>query len=911
MESTKIVESLRKVRLRNEELALLDQSFVIVPYLISGYQDYGNSGIITHQRFVNDYETFKRIWTGNDTVSICWKDSFSVNQNENGEMESQYQLGDFFLGLIETNNFSNNLERDTAFSDYIKQEQVNTITFRVHNIFDINDNYNFYLYKIPELSKSTLYRIESIEKDFAVGTKELLGYVITFRTINQELATTGKAKQQNITNSAPGQGYLECEVKDQQWFNESGKDLIENVDYIKTYGKRYIVASKDKFQHRPVVKANIKFLGAAIPCSIAFVGRRVDSLNSNKWGAQELIFLKDIENDLTPTLFRTQQNQQNFYFGSFKTTLSQEKEFFTYLKDMFGSINKIDFNGWLQYQMEKIKLTNPTQYDSGTQTDNYQYVLDKDWNFEFSRTKTIDTGLSGVDTTIKVRGSQTLDNHLFFNFWTQKDIAYLPTNKKESLGLKVGNRVLTTLSPLAVIKNWFNGTELGLIGQWLDGFRRPKFTGICGIIPAPFLDMNDDYWKDTLQAQYGDRMPMNFLENDKDNPSSIFFRSDTINTSFSGSLTNRFMKSGVAYTTLELGQTTFSNGNYIYPSNRTKPLLINGEEYLLSKTTLGFIIDKILIQSIGKCDISVEFLDNSNEVVWSGIFQSEAKWTDSFREIWTIRDTSLFGRENMYFSKEVPYPKALTIIGATERPEYQEHNVSIIRETWRYLDNTLIKPQPFLSSFTGMSSQNWFEKITKTNIFDREPNKAYSPWIYDTQNVSVIGEIELGGLLNDYKNENKVLNLDFIQNLYVPDTLFWGYYQIINPATTNIVETTRINCDLYIESFNTQVLFNDFELGVWKKVELPQPTNNKIYEQNSIEIWNYNPLEYLDIKFYEKLVNGKQSLFLEYRMKRIYRNSGFPENPRILTFYKTNSDTFFIRNSDKHFRYQYSIRFRI
>lgn len=904
MESTKIVESLRKVRLRNEELALLEQSFVIVPYLISGYQDYGNSGIITHQRFVNDYETFKRIWTGNDTVSICWKDSFSVNQNENGEMESQYQLGDFFLGIIETNNFSNNLERDTAFSDYIKQEQVNTITFRVHNIFDINDNYNFYLYKIPELSKSTLYRIESIEKDFAVGTKELLGYVITFRTINQELATTGKSKQQNITNSAPGQGYLECEVKDQQWFNESGKDLVENVDYIKTYGKRYIVASRDKFQHRPVVKANIKFLGAAIPCSIAFVGRRVDSLNSNKWGAQELIFLKDIENDLTPTLFRTQQNQQNFYFGSFKTTLSQEKEFFTYLKDMFGSINKIDFNGWLQYQMEKIKLTNPTQYDSGTQTDNYQYVLDKDWTFEFARTKTIDTGLSGVDTTIKVRGSKTLDNHLFFNFWTQKDIAYLPTNKKESLGLKVGNRVLTTLSPLAVIKNWFNGTELGLIGQWLDGFRRPKFTGICGIIPAPFLDMNDDYWKDTLQAQYGDRMPMNFLENDKDNPSSIFFRSDTINTSFSGNLTNRFMKSSVAYTTLELGQTQFENGNYIYPNDRTKPLLINGEEHLLSKTSLGFIIDKILIQSIGKCDISVEFLDNSNEVVWSGIFQSEAKWTDSFREIWTIRDTSLFGRENMYFSKEIPYPKALTIIGATEKPDYQEHNVDIFKEQWNYVSS---------SGYTNTEITNvglWFKKTTRDNIWDKKDNVAYSPYIFDNPNDIVSGEVELGGLFNDYRNENKILYLDFIQNLYVPNTLFWA--SVYNAPNYDYVSSNfKINCDLNINSFNTKVLINDFELGVWKSIALPNLTNNKIYEQNRIEIWNYNPLQYLEIRFVEKVINGKTTLVLEYDMKLIYRDRAFPENPRILTFYDEWDNILFVKNDSKLFHYSYYIKFRI
>lgn len=898
MESTKIVESLRKVRLRNEELALLEQSFVIVPYLISGYQDYGNSGIITHQRFVNDYETFKRIWTGNDTVSICWKDSFSVNQNENGEMESQYQLGDFFLGIIETNNFSNNLERDTAFSDYIKQEQVNTITFRVHNIFDINDNYNFYLYKIPELSKSTLYRIESIEKDFAVGTKELLGYVITFRTINQELATTGKSKQQNISTSAPGQGYLECEVKDQQWFNESGKDLVENVDYIKTYGKRYIVASKDKFQHRPVVKANIKFLGAAIPCAVAFVGRRLDSLNSNKWGAQELIFLKDIENDLTPTLFRTQQNQQNFYFGSFKTTLSQEKDFFKYLKDMFGSINKIDFNGWLQYSMKNIVTTNPTQIDS-EKTESYQYDLNKDWSFTFDRTKTT-SGQSGADTTIRIEGNKTLDNHLFFNFWTQKDIAYLPTNKKESLGLKIANAMFD-FSPLGVVVNFFNGTLLSKIGNWFG--RKPKFNGICGIISAPFLDMNDDYWKDTLQAQYGDRMPMNFLENDKDNPSSIFFRSDTINTSFSGSLTNRFRKNNVIYNTLEIGQKQFENGNYIYPSNRTKPLLINGEEQLVDKTTLGFIIDKILIQSIGKCDISVEFLDNSNEVVWSGIFQSEAKWTDSFREIWTIRDTSLFGRENMYFSKEVPYPKALTIIGATTKPDYQEHKLDIFERQWR---NTTYGARNFIE-WSRETSANWFEKRTRTNIFDREDNKAYSPYIFETPHFGYTASVELGGLFNDYRNENKVLNLDFFQNLYVPNTLFWAFGEISNPK--NI--TTRINCDLHINSFNTQVLFNDFTLGEWKSIDLPRPTNNKIYESNSIEIWNYNPLEYLDIRFVEKLVNGKQSLFLEYRLRLIYRNNGFPENPRILTFYKTNNESFYIRKSEDYFKYGYYIKIRI
>ena len=79
--------------------------------------------------------------------------------------------------------------------------------------------------------------------------------------------------------------------------------------------------------------------------------------------------------------------------------------------------------------------------------------------------------------------------------------------------------------------------------------------------------------------------------------------------------------------------------------------------------------------------------------------------------------------------------------------------------------------------------------------------------------------------------KNKILNLEFRQTLNVPDKLFWGYYKQINPNTTKLVETTRINCDLDITSFNFQVLFNSFELGTWKRVALPKTTNNKIYEK--------------------------------------------------------------------------------
>ena len=52
-----------------------------------------------------------------------------------------------------------------------------------------------------------------------------------------------------------------------------------------------------------------------------------------------------------------------------------------------------------------------------------------------------------------------------------------------------------------------------------------------------------------------------------------------------------------------------------------------------------------------------------------------------------------------------------------------------------------------------MSRVGWFEKETKSNIFDKETNRAYSPYIFDRQDLVSSGEIELGGLFNEYRNE--------------------------------------------------------------------------------------------------------------------------------------------------------------
>ena len=61
MESTKITENLRQVKLKNQEIELFKQSFVIVPYKVSGFLDYTNRGLANEAVNPNNFETFKRI----------------------------------------------------------------------------------------------------------------------------------------------------------------------------------------------------------------------------------------------------------------------------------------------------------------------------------------------------------------------------------------------------------------------------------------------------------------------------------------------------------------------------------------------------------------------------------------------------------------------------------------------------------------------------------------------------------------------------------------------------------------------------------------------------------------------------------------------------------------------------------
>ncbi|WP_300350141.1 hypothetical protein [Clostridium sp.] len=99
------------------------------------------------------------------------------------------------------------VETDKSFTEYKSQESQITVSMRFNKNFEIDETYDFMFYKIPELYKSTLFRIESVNKNYLYD--KYLGCTITFKSVNQTYANSGRARQQNIMPNAPGQGYLE------------------------------------------------------------------------------------------------------------------------------------------------------------------------------------------------------------------------------------------------------------------------------------------------------------------------------------------------------------------------------------------------------------------------------------------------------------------------------------------------------------------------------------------------------------------------------------------------------------------------------------------------------------------------------------------------------------------------------
>ena len=866
MESTKITENLRQVKLKNQEIELFKQGFVIVPYKVSGFLDYTNRGLANEAVNPNDFETFKRIWTGNDSCTITWKDSFKLVQNSTTkEMEQKWSLGEVFIGTLETNEFFNDIATDTSFSEYKSQQQINSLKFRVHKYFKISDYYNFMFFKIPEISGSTLYRIDNIEKDFA-GT-ELLNYVITFKTINQELANTGRAKQQNIMPSAPGQGYLECVVKDKNWPNELGKEvfnkLVPGQDYYAFYD-RYITADFQKTLNNPVKKVVVKALGNGIINSFSMTGRPA-SYNSMEFKASRKLFCINFSSPTTPNIYRSQSSVQNFYASNFGMTLQYYKEFFTYLKDTMSSINKFNYQGWITY-LDNIKGTNTGE------------GLYSDWNFTLGEQTFTNLYTYGVSDTYKTKTTRNVDNFFFDNYWTTKNVKIAPLNTYSTLNYGTTGFGAGLLALAGALRfDWggfLAGSLLSVVGLYQLSKQKQQqstFKGISGITPKDIIDFNEGLYNSQ------NKVPFNLYDNStpSDTASEVFFKSNTINMSFEADITDSFISDRVSNKTMNtanIGQTQFENGDYILPDQST--FLLNGDATLQATKENGFIIDNFQFCGIFNGDISVEFLDSRGDTVWSGVYQSEAKWTKNQREIWTEKNVSIYGREDIYISEPVPYPKPLTPTWIDTQPETMSLSELIGGKSYQNDTGNEFK----ISQLDWVKQDKW----TTPAFLGVDAHWRYC--FYEFSNTPQRFTINTNQTLNDLKQTYSIIKFSIYQvfkttKFHMTSSREFPHPQYITPS----------NCYEEYELWNQRFNINEIPLERECVFNLNvQNFSQKLKQQSLFDFLNYeiwSTLPYSNLTFTFKQTNDQDPLKIFIQGVLTQLNQDITVAPRTLTLY--------------------------
>lgn len=728
-------ENIRKANLVKDETRdfVNANSWVIIPYIVSGVVNYTNRGYVANDINPNDAETFKRIWTGNDSCSVIWENSVKViSSNDSNNIKLKYQIGEYRLGLLTSNSSTNQTLADSGYSEYTSEQIKNYVTFQFDarsNVFSAYDMLKFY--KIPKFSKEDIYRIVSIHKVFRTNTKEIDYYSVSFESVNQTFSNTGKAKQQNINMSSVGQGYLNPMVLNEDEFNSLPNkiSLVEGVDYLLLANGEYLLADKNKVKHNPAKKAVIKLYGNAMPISISFVGRPVFYGDDNtRLRALRPIFGVTLEQPITPNLQRTSNATNNWYFGKFVPSMDAWADISQIIKDNVNSVvANQKFMGTFALNYPIIQQTNQLVNDSSGLNKKYIYSLyqyqngSTEWKqwvpgiaAEYQTVRYV-YGVDDRTVAFKYGGNdKSIVNILFDNYWIYKNDLQIPLNIQETKtygSFIAAGGVLSTSGTMALMKpekNWLRvfgllGVSAALLSIGI-GFTLSRQTNpppsqpIYGLISAPFLDLSILQFKKTISGSFPNRIPITSFTNDTTDPvnSAVFDTPNSFNFQVQMELTDLFRNPNPIgdqsynpaglWSTTSIGQANkFENANGSIVTMNGKKMLMNGTQTLQPHRDIaGYIIEQVNIDSCFSGDISIEFLDAGDNVIYSGIYQSQAKWTGNIRDRWTSINTSILNNQNIITDKLFPYPSTIidptidrwTATTLTSNPYYVSYNLA-------------------------------------------------------------------------------------------------------------------------------------------------------------------------------------------------------------------------------------------
>ena len=703
-------------------------NYNVCPFtIISGDINATNAGYRNDYARINDYASFTKIFTGRESFIVNWDNSFTLEQNnpnlpntwnidpnsENNTGNSYYgnkifQIGSVYNGLLENDSATINFTPSPENSNFTQEQVTKTVTIVIPNN-DNKDNHLFFrdipshlfkLYNIPILYTEPnnnepsyyqgvnpkvnpfnnydkqFYYISTIEKVWSKQEKFIMYVKITFISLNDTLAHTGLAINQYIQTGGPGEPFA---------FPILGLNGEIELDPL-------------RLKPLPITHVQVTFYGTQAISNIMLYGRPVENQDiSNpliyKIYAPRLVLPYSFQAPIYDQISLKAVPSNNYYFGfgnlTVDTYFSNWKEALTSQQLYDETVRKI-YEGHLRSNKANIRDSNPISessplqkpYWDSTLFDDYNsklanysdsettYYVNGSWLFQYQNLALnpqvdIKVNTNNVFNYKSVSGNWSLARWNLYNYATHHTIYQYPLNVRQTTPL--------TLGTLPIIGGFLNLLTAGVPVGW-----KYAITNLPRADYIPFL-MNTTIFDTITDTLYNlnenslSVIPLNTFDTTPDSAINALLGTNTQTTAFTFNLTDLITTGKYTTESVETPPTNTINtsdlGQYIQvEGDTTKSVhLLDKTTILINSNKLGYVIDAIHVQGLGKNEYSIAFFSKTankespidwNYCVWFGKYQSLARATNNTR-LWT--ELKQLSNPTFAFKQNFNYPFALQL----------------------------------------------------------------------------------------------------------------------------------------------------------------------------------------------------------------------------------------------------------
>lgn len=566
-------------------------------------------GIVSSQFEIDSFTSYAKLITGLNNIMVRWDGAYNVfideAANKNLPDIDKYITKEYKKGrVIRCNGYQENTGSNTipspVDSSFKQVEIVESMILKTKEKLKVDDIFKVFL--IPQKNKwRWLYIPANGLTEYYDKDNNYIGADITLMSVNSLYSTSGGAIEQFIQKGAPGEGYAFP-----KWNDES----------------QQIELDEERAKDIPVQAVQREYSGAAAFNTIYCYGRptiqktmpdgTIQNVFNPKIKASRLLLPYKVQ---TPNIspINTKPSAETDYYLSVESNPTLNKYYKSWKEQFQANYDlslRAQYEGVLELpKVSELEQTNPIY--EGT----HQYILwDSNFQIRFTQKEfnTQTNKLTGEK--IILDGAYSVAEIMAHNSFITNHLITLPMNAQTN--------TTWNLRDVPLIGGFLNTLTLGIPIGWTNTKARVQMGTVMLLTPANLVK----YGNQLIESANNSLVPFDLLQ---ENKSDLITNSGIagMGSSIKLLLTDEFIKDGVRYNTVQLGQKVMINGTeqILKWDGTCKPVA--------PLNTSGYVIDVLVDRTLSKTDCRTVFFASQYEA-YQSTYKTKSKFTGEIRD-WT------------------------------------------------------------------------------------------------------------------------------------------------------------------------------------------------------------------------------------------------------------------------------------